>query len=104
MNPANNESTFSLYLLLCDSNIIYTGIAIDPISRLEEHRQGHPKGAKFTRRFSTLELVYQVDVGSRAKAQSLEHQIKKLNRIQKTNIIEQQPNLTQLLLMANPNS
>ena len=96
MNPAKR---FHLYLLLCDQHVIYTGIAIDPQARLEQHRHGAPHGAKFTRRFSQLELVYQVAVGDQAMAQQLEYQIKQLSRSVKERIIHQQPTLQELLVL-----
>ncbi len=80
---------YHLYVLLCDHKILYTGIAIDPIARLRQHRQGPPLGAKFTRRFKTLEIVYQVKVGDRSTAQSFEYQFKKLNRNTKLMVINQ---------------
>ena len=90
---------FYLYILLCDEKILYTGIAIDPIARLKQHQNGSPFGAKFTRKFSQLEIVYQVKVGERSLAQSLEHKIKKLNKNTKLKVIKQQYSLEQLLKM-----
>ncbi len=89
---------YHLYILLCDQKILYTGIAIDPKLRLKQHQKGHPYGAKFTRRFKQLKIVYQVKVGSRSDAQSLEIKLKKLDRIDKQTIIKDQPKLAQLKL------
>ena len=94
-----DDKDYYLYMLLCDHNILYTGIAIDPEQRLKQHQQGHPQGAKFTRRFKQLEIVYQVKVGTRAAAQSLEIKVKKLNRRVKQHIIEKQLKLTPLKLI-----
>ncbi len=91
-----DKSNYHLYILLCDKKILYTGIAIDPELRLKQHQQGHPYGAKFTRRFKHLEIVYQVKIGNRSAAQSLEIKLKKLNRKAKQQIIEKQLKLTQL--------
>ncbi|MCB1584076.1 MAG: GIY-YIG nuclease family protein [Marinicella sp.] len=93
----NDEAVYHLYLLLCDQKIIYTGIAIDPETRLQQHQTGHPYGAKFTRRFKQLKLVYQIRVGSRADAQKLELKIKILKKTQKEQIIKEQYNLNQLI-------
>lgn len=90
---------YHLYILLCDDHVLYTGIAQDPEARLIQHQSNKPPGAKFTRRFNKLELVYQVEVGSRSKAQSLEYQIKKLSRVQKHQIINKQASLVELALM-----
>lgn len=91
-----DDKSYYLYLLLCDQKILYTGIAIDPLLRLLQHQQGHPHGAKFTRRFAQLEIVYQVKVGNRSAAQSLEIKLKKLNRQAKDHLIKKQLKLPQL--------
>ena len=93
-----DKKEYYLYILLCDRKILYTGIAIDPKIRLEQHQQGPPYGAKFTRRFKQLEIVYTVKVGSRSTAQSIEIKFKRLSRETKLKIIEQQPTLVQLKL------
>lgn len=87
---------YSLYILLCDEKILYTGIAQDPEARLIQHQSKKPPGAKFTRRFKKLEIVYQVEVGSRSEAQSLEYHVKKLTRNQKLKLIKAQLNLREL--------
>lgn len=96
MHKVGTNIDYHLYILLCDHKIFYTGIAINPENRLLQHQQGHPYGAKFTRRFKTLELVYQIKVGSRAEAQLLELRVKKLKRCYKQSIIDKQPSLNQL--------
>jgi len=91
-----DEKEYQLYILLCDQKILYTGIALDPELRLKQHQKGHPHGAKFTRKFKQLQIVYQVKVGNRAAAQSLEIKLKKLNRKAKQQIIEINPKLEHL--------
>lgn len=95
----DNEAAYYLYILLCDQKILYTGIAIDPLTRLSEHQKGHPNGAKFTRRFKQLELVYQVKAASRAEAQSLEIKVKKLNRKNKLEVINNKLSLIELKVL-----
>ena len=90
------ESVYYLYLLQCDSDILYTGIALNPAQRLKQHQSKKPPGAKFTRRFKHIELVYHVSVGSRSKAQNLEYHVKSLSKKNKTQIIEQQFSLSEL--------
>ncbi len=92
----SDDQAFHLYILLCDQTVLYTGIAIDPAERLKQHQAGAPYGAKFTRRFRDLKIVYQIKVGERSLAQSLEIKLKKLSRPQKQHIIQQQPKLGQL--------
>lgn len=79
---------YSLYILLCDGKILYTGIAQDPEARLIQHQSKKPPGAKFTRRFEQLEIVYQVEVGTRSEAQSLEYHVKKLSKSKKQALIQ----------------
>jgi putative endonuclease len=95
------DHRYHLYFLRCDDDVLYTGIAIDPKERLKQHQAGHPHGAKFTRRFNKLDLVYQIKVGDRAQAQSLELKVKKLKRLQKITVIEQQMQLSDLLKLVN---
>jgi putative endonuclease len=97
-----DSDEFHLYIILCDQKILYTGIAIDPKNRLKQHQNGHPLGAKFTRRFKQLELIYQVKVGNRSLAQSLECKIKRLNKAKKQLIIERQLDTEQLLILLKP--
>ena len=92
----NNEDIYSLYILLCDNEYLYTGIALDPSARLSQHQKGKPYGAKYTRRFSQLELVYQVQIGCRSDAQKLEYHIKKRTKKKKLALIKMNPNLQQL--------
>ncbi len=79
---------YSLYILHCDEKILYTGIAQDPEARLIQHQSKKPPGAKFTRRFNQLEIVYQVEVGTRSEAQSLEYHVKKLSKTKKQALIQ----------------
>ena len=95
------DTDYHLYILLCDNKTLYTGIAINPETRLIQHQQGQPYGAKFTRRFKRLEIVYQVKVGARGAAQSLEIKLKKLKRSDKNILIENQPTLNELENMFN---
>lgn len=103
---SNDTAPYYLYILLCDKQVLYTGIALDPAARLIQHQTGRPHGAKFTRRFTQLELVYQVKIGSRAHAQKFEYYLKQCTRKKKFNIINIQPSvdeLTGLLLPINLN-
>jgi|SRR5690554_4186370 len=90
------EARYSVYLLNCDNRCFYTGIAVDPQQRLEQHRSGKPPGAKFTRGFKNLELVFHVPVGNRSEAQTIEHFLKKMPKKSKQSIINSQPTLIEL--------
>ena len=79
------ETMWYLYILRCGDGTLYTGITTDVKKRLEAHRSG--KGAKYTRGRNPLELVYQEECGSHSDALKREAMIKKLNRVQKEQLI-----------------
>lgn len=79
------ESGWYLYILRCGDNTLYTGITNDVPHRLEMHRSG--RGAKYTRGRGPLELVYQEECESYSQALKREHQVKKLPREKKLDLI-----------------
>lgn len=76
---------YTLYILKCSDNSLYTGIANDLEARLEKHRQG--KGSKYVRSRLPFELVYKQVVENRNEALKLEYRIKRLSRRQKLEFI-----------------
>lgn len=76
-----------VYIIRCDQSAFYTGITTDVARRIREHRSGNRKAAKYTRAFSSLELVYKVLIGDRSLAAKIEYQIKKLPRQKKEFIV-----------------
>lgn len=70
---------YSLYIIRCGDDSLYTGIAVDVEKRLREHRS-LPAGAKYLRGRGPLEVVYQQAVGDRAVATRLEYRVKRLDR------------------------
>ncbi len=79
------ETCWYLYILRCKDDSLYTGITTDVEKRLEAHRSG--KGAKYTRGRGPLELVYRECCGSHSEALKREHQIKRLTRSEKHQLI-----------------
>ena len=77
---------YSLYILRCGDDSLYTGIAIDVSKRLREHEHGN-RGAKYLRGRGPLRLVYQQQLGDRSIASSVEHQIKQLDRSHKEALV-----------------
>lgn len=80
-------SIWSVYILRCADDSLYTGIATDVARRLDEHQSGAPKGAKYTRGKGPLKLVYQQEIGTRSAAAKEELRIKSLSRKQKLILI-----------------
>jgi len=73
---------WSVYLVRCGDDTLYTGIATDVARRLSEHESG-AGGAKYLRGRGPLELVYEQLIGSRSLASKVEYRIKKLPRRRK---------------------
>lgn len=70
----------------CSDGTLYTGIARDVPSRLEEHRNG-ARGAKYLRGRSPFTLEFEAAVGDRGAAQRVEHFVKQLTRKDKQDLI-----------------
>ena len=83
------ETTHHVYVVRCSDNSLYTGYAVDPERRLEEHN-GNTKvqGARYTRGRRPVQLVYVEKCASRSEAMRREAAIKQLSRIAKENLIK----------------
>ena len=75
------HKTYSVYLLACAGNQLYTGIALDVVKRFEQHVLG--KGARFTKANPPVEILFQQEVGSLSDALKMEYQIKQLPKAKK---------------------
>ena len=76
-----------LYIVRCSDNTLYTGIAKDVEKRVGEHNTSDTLGAKYTKSRRPVQLVYKESHPSRSAAAQREHQIKKMTKQQKENII-----------------
>ena len=79
-------AVFSLYILRCSDDTLYTGITTDVEGRLAEHESG-PRGAKYLRGKRPLKLEFSEAVGDRARASRLEYRVKRLSRTDKEALI-----------------
>lgn len=70
-----------LYILRTEGERLYVGVTPNLIRRWRLHSSG--KGAKFTRAFPPLEVVFVKSCESRGAAQALEARYKKLTTEQK---------------------
>ncbi len=86
-----------LYLVRTREGALYTGISTDVARRLEEHRRGGRRGARFLRARAPLQLVYRAALGDRSVAQAAEYRVKRLPRRDKEGIVASQPSAEQLL-------
>ena len=94
---AKTRASWSVYVLRCDGRCLYTGIAADVPRRLAEHAAGSPRGARFTRGFTHLQLVYRACLGDRSLASRVEWRLKKMPRARKEALIRRNPSATELL-------
>lgn len=87
-----------VYLIRCGDGTLYTGVATDVSRRLEEHRSGDGKGAKYLRGRGPLQLVLEKPVGARGVALSVESRIKKLRREQKEALIVEDEMVEEMII------
>jgi putative endonuclease len=76
---------WSVYILRCGDDTLYTGVARDLRTRLEAHRRG--VGAKYTRSRRPVILVYQESQPDRSTAQKREAALRRLGRVGKLALI-----------------
>jgi predicted GIY-YIG superfamily endonuclease len=74
-----------LYIVRCADGTLYTGYAKDPQEREKVHNSG--KGAKYTSSRRPVSVVYTEPFATAGEALSREHQVKRLSRQQKEQLI-----------------
>ena len=77
------------YIIKCENDTLYTGIAKDVAKRFDEHVSGSKKGAKYTRANKAVSVEAVWSSIDRSDASKLEAFIKKLTRSQKLELIAQ---------------
>ncbi len=84
--PQNHAmKNYSVYIVQCADGSLYTGIAKDLATRIEQHNLG--AGAKYTRMRLPVTLVFNQTCDSRSEALKREYAIKQLTRKQKLALI-----------------
>ena len=91
-----STSVFSLYIVRCADDSLYTGISNDVESRIAEHESG-ARGAKYLRGKGPLQREFAQVVGDRSSALRVEHRVKRLSRSQKEALIRGDDLLDDLL-------
>lgn len=79
---------FYVYILRTSKNTLYVGQTSNLEKRLGEHREKKGRGAKYTRSFSSVELVYSETFETRSEAMKREAYLKKLNKSQKEALVK----------------
>ncbi len=77
---------YFVYIVRCADDSLYTGIAQDVATRLQEHNSS-PKGAKYTRSRRPVSHIMSSYHSSRGAALKEEARIKKMSRQQKITFI-----------------
>lgn len=80
--------SYFVYILECSDGSLYTGITKDLEKRVKEHNTS-TKGAKYTKARRPVKLLYQEASENRSSASKREYAVKKLTRIQKLKLIQQ---------------
>lgn len=89
-------TVWSVYIIRCADDSLYTGITTDVARRIDEHESG-ATGSKYLRGRAPLELVFEQELGDRSLASKIEHRIKKLPRHQKEEIVGRTACLSDLI-------
>ncbi len=78
--------SWTVYMLKCNDNSIYTGISNNLKKRLETHAKGN--GSKYIRTRLPFKLIYEEQCQSRSNALKREIEIKKLTKKNKELLIK----------------
>ena len=73
---------YTVYILRCADETLYTGITTDVKRRVDEHNHS-PLGARYTRGRRPVLLVYEQSFENRSQASREEARIKQLSRNEK---------------------
>lgn len=82
------DDVYYVYIVRCEDDSLYTGIATDVTRRLHEHLSQRVPGAKYTRarKVVALEMVWRTH--GRSAASKLEYRIKCLSHEHKLALVE----------------
>lgn len=78
---------WTVYIVRCSDETLYTGITKDVERRIEEHNGSGLLGARYTRARRPVRLVYSEAQKTRSGAATREYEIKRLSREEKEALI-----------------
>jgi len=78
---------WSVYIVRCHDNTLYTGVAKDVGRRIEEHNESNSLGARYTRPRRPVRLVYTEVIGDQSAACKREYEIKQLSKLEKESLV-----------------
>jgi len=85
---ALKKQPWFVYIISCKDKTLYTGITNNIKKRLSNHTNG--KGAKYTKNRGPFTLMYSEKCSDRIIASQREYQIKKMTRVQKLTLFDNQ--------------
>ena len=88
---------YYVYMLRCENDSIYTGIAKDLERRMEEHFSQDEKCAKYTKSHKPKKLEMAWKTENKSLASKLEYAIKTLDKKQKEELIQKPKLLNEFL-------
>jgi len=77
----SDRKPWFLYLIECEDQSLYTGIAVDVAARYAAHQHG--KGARYTRAHPPHKLLATVEFDSRSAASQAEYLVKQMTAREK---------------------
>lgn len=77
---------WTVYIIRCANNSLYTGITTDVARRLQQHETGN-RGARYLKGKGPLSLVWQHPAENRSEASQLEYKIKQLCKDDKERLV-----------------
>jgi putative endonuclease len=77
----STQKNFTVYILLCSDNTLYTGWTNDIANRVKMHNGG--KASKYTRCRRPVTVYYTEEFSTKREAMSREYAIKRMSRERK---------------------
>ena len=90
------QRAWSVYVLRCADDSLYTGIALNVQERLAAHREG-VRGAKYLRGRAPYRLVFEHSMGNRSAASVAEYRIKRYPKREKERLLRSPMTFRRLL-------
>lgn len=87
---------YYIYILRCENDSLYTGIAKDFVDRFEKHKKG--EGAKYTKAFKPIKIELVLCCENRSEASKVEKFIKLMQKNEKEIYIKEPERLIEYLL------
>ena len=94
---------WSIYLIRCGDNSLYTGISNNVAKRFAVHQSANSQAAKYTRTRHPLKLVFVAEIGTKSAASRVEYYVKQLPKKTKEALVARTTSLSELGLILNQN-